>query len=1096
MGNPSEQLIEQFIDESIDAIQVSDELGNMIYMNGEALKRLGIRKGDVKNKKVWDFELLFKDFSVWKAHISELESVDKMVIQSNNIHQETGKNIPVEVTVTLKVIDNKKYVVAISRDISERLESNRSLQAQLELQDFLMTISSEFINLPLEEVNSSIQNSLEQLARFVRVDRAYVFEYLFEENVTNNTFEWCNEGISPEIENLQNIPLEELPLWVETHKKGQDMHVPDVSKLEAGSYLRDLLEGQDIKSLLTIPLMDKEICLGFVGFDSVKKVQVYSDKERRLLTLFADMLVNIQLRSSAQKELEFTKRVLETTGSVAKVGGWEFNFETKKYVLTNVAKTILGMDMDAPVKISQIIGYFKVGDNRNQLQSGIDTAVEKGVPFDLQLQIINSKGDVIWTRVIGQPEMFEGQCVRLFGTLQDINDQKITELELTSTRKQLESVFQEMQDVVWSIQLPQLKLDFITPSAKLLYGLDTTSINADPASLNKLIHPEDSHILKELEDSILKKKDFKGEYRIITPEGQVKWLLSKTKVILDPSSGEQVRIDGYITDITSMKEIQQEYEEAKHNAEKANKAKSEFLANMSHEIRTPLNGVIGFTDLLVNTHLNPIQKQYAENANSSAHALMNIINDILDFSKIEAGKLEIDEVETDIINLLEQTADIVKYNVSKKGLELLLNIQPDAPRYIKVDPVRLKQILVNLLSNAMKFTDKGEIELSFGYDIHNGTKETGEFTFAVRDTGIGISKEEQGKIGKAFSQADSSTSRKYGGTGLGLVISNTLAEKMGGEIKLQSEKDKGSTFSFKLEKPYRHGDKKNLGSLSTIKRVLIIDDNENNRIILDHTLRQWNIDSVGVDNGLTALKILESEGLFDVVIVDYHMPYFNGLETIKMIRDQLKMTPEKQPIILLHSSSDDQIIHQECKKLGVRFKLIKPVKVSELVMSLKEARHHAENKALPKQLEGEEANIKELFTQKVSLNGTSKILIAEDVDINMLLVKTIITNQLPNVQILEALNGLEAVDLAINHQPDLILMDIQMPEIDGYEASRRIRAQEAELQSTTQIPIIALTAGVVKGEKERCIEAGMNDYMSKPIDHKLLRQKLTNYLKT
>lgn len=1099
MGNPSEKLLEQFIDVSIDAIQVSDDLGNMIYMNGEALRRLGIRKEDVQHKKVWDFEPLFKDVSVWSEHIRELESQDKMVIESKNVHQKTGKTIPVEVTVTLKIIDGVKYVVAISRDISERMEANQSLQAQLKLQDFLMTISSEFINLPLDQVQSNIQSSLEQLARFVHADRAYVFEYLFEEGITRNTYEWCNEGITPEIENLQNIPLDGLPLWVAAHRQGKDMHVPDVSKLEEGSYFRNLLEEQDIKSLLTIPMMDKETCLGFVGFDSVRNVKSYSETEKRLLTLFADMLINVQLRSAAQQELEFTQRVLETTGSVAKVGGWEFDFETKKYVLTNVAKTILGMELKAPVKISEIIGHFKEGENRNQLQSGIDTAVEKGKSFDLELQIINAAGQAIWTRVIGQPEMQNGRCVRLFGTLQDINEQMVTELELSSTRQQLESVFQEMQDVVWSVKLPEMTLNFITPSAKSLYGLEQNTLSSDPTSWNRLVHPEDAHILKKLESSIQNLEDFHDEHRIITPDGEVKWLLSKTKIIFDSKSGEPIRIDGYVTDITSMKEIQQEYEEAKLNAEKANMAKSEFLANMSHEIRTPLNGVIGFTDLLASTNLNPTQKQYAENANSSAHALMNIINDILDFSKIEAGKLEIDEVETDIIELLEQTADIVKYNASKKGLELLLNIKPDLPRYIEVDPVRLKQILVNLLGNAVKFTEKGEIELSLDYDIEEGVGGLGVFTFAVRDTGIGISEEEQGKIGKAFSQADTSTSRKYGGTGLGLVISNTLAEKMGGKIDLQSQKDKGSTFSFKLEKPYRRGDKKNLESLSTIKRVLVIDDNENNRIILDHTLKQWNIDSVGVDNGLTALKVLEEDGsTFDVVIVDYHMPYFNGLETIKMIREQLKMPPEKQPIILLHSSSDDHVIHEECKKLGVRFKLIKPVKVSELVRSLKEVKHLPTEPISSNYSKSKNEKTEVPISQKASIVSNDKmtILIAEDVDINMMLVKTIISNQLPNVQIIEANNGLTAVDLAIRHQPDLILMDIQMPEIDGYEASRRIRAHEATLHPPVHTHIVALTAGVVKGEKERCIEAGMDDYMSKPIDHKLLRQKLSAYLET
>jgi len=524
---------------------------------------------------------------------------------------------------------------------------------------------------------------------------------------------------------------------------------------------------------------------------------------------------------------------------------------------------------------------------------------------------------------------------------------------------------------------------------------------------------------------------------------------------------------------------------AKNMAETANKAKSEFLANMSHEIRTPLNGVIGFTDLLLNTRLSSVQYQYVKNANASGHNLLGIINDILDFSKIEAGMMDLEIIKTDLVELLDQSVDIIKYAADQKGLELLLNIDTEMPRFAEVDPVRLKQIFANLMGNAIKFTEKGEIELKVTYTADTDSR--GRFLFSVRDTGIGITPEQQAKLFKVFSQADTSTTRKYGGTGLGLVISEMIARQMGSNIQIDSTPGEGTTFFFEIETGIEYGEQRDNSFIHSIKRCCLIDDNENNIMILEHMLAVWGIECVSCDNGLTALKAIGNAGPFDVIICDYHMPFIDGLETIRLIREKLKLSPDKQPVMLLHSSSDDAELHRRCDELGVHFRLTKPVKADQLFSYLR-------NLALPPAQftqSPEELNAL-LVSDNSRLKLLKSILVAEDNEVNMMLVKAMLSRMLPDVEVLGAVNGAQALSMYQEHRPDLILMDVQMPELSGVEATIRIRELERESESHT--PIIALTAGALKEEQANCIAAGMDVFLTKPIVPEKLKQTLDRFV--
>ncbi len=585
---------------------------------------------------------------------------------------------------------------------------------------------------------------------------------------------------------------------------------------------------------------------------------------------------------------------------------------------------------------------------------------------------------------------------------------------------------------------------------------------------------------------LLNEYKYKGSISpVVSSENMLKTLTGEQIPILKSIvhttfNGRKCFVESFV-DIRDWKKAEVELIKARDAAEEANLAKSDFLANMSHEIRTPLNGVIGFSDLLMKTELSENQHHYMKSVYQSANSLLDLINDILDFSKIESGKFELNSEKTDLIDLSEQIIDILKYKVHEKGLEMLLNISIDLPRFIYTDPVRLRQVLVNLLGNALKFTEKGEVEFKISVISYNDLTGDAELEFSVKDTGIGIPEEMQQKIFESFSQADSTTTRQYGGTGLGLTISLKLVKMMGGNLQLESVNGIGSRFFFTVKVKAEHGLPDNYLELHNIRKVLVVDDNDQNLFILKEMLNSQNIEVDLVKSGDQAILKIESDTEYDVLIIDYNMPGMNGMDVIRKIREKSLLPIEQQPVIFLFSSSDTEPIHSECLILGVKYSMVKPVKMAQLFNALARLK--------PKGRDQEtENNLLVAEQENPLLHSTYKIMVAEDNITNMKLAQAIIHRLMPDSILIMAQNGLEAVKLYQENQPDFIFMDINMPEMNGYDATSEIRRLEA--LTNRHIPIIALTAGTVKGEDIRCKDAGMDDYVSKPVIEETIKNIL------
>lgn len=790
---------------------------------------------------------------------------------------------------------------------------------------------------------------------------------------------------------------------------------------------------------------------------------------------------------------------LSAAQSLAHLGSWEWVISTDVVWWSDELYRIYGLD---PAEFEATYGGFIRyihPDDRPRVEASINEAFAGGDSFGWEARVLRPSGEERWVRGLGVVERDgDGAPQRMRGTAQDITDLVRADQQAAEATRRLHLLQTMAEAANQSASLAEA----LEHAANALDGTDgwepmCVLVRDGDGPLVSLALPLDADTWLPEPDLELAERCWRSGLPEHTPAPEHE--TTHTIVAIPVTAGNEVacviellanevppdersqqlilQVADQLSRVAERERNAAELSAARDAAMEASRLKGEFLATMSHEIRTPMNGVIGLTDLLLRTQLDERQRRLADGLRGAGLTLLGLINDVLDLSKIESGKLELESEDIDIRSVFERTAAVLAGPAHEKGLELVVACHPDVPVLLNGDSLRLGQIVTNLGSNAVKFTDHGEVAIRA--TVAERTAESLLLRVEVSDTGIGISEEERVGLFDAFTQADRSTTRRHGGTGLGLAISQQLAHALGGEIGLDSEPGQGSTFWFTARLGIAESDRAGRPAASAYplrgRRILVVDDNDTSRAVLEEQLTAWHTVSVAVSDATAALgqmqSAVEAKVPFDAVVLDLTLDATDGLALAARIRAAVPFAP---PMVLL--TRDQAVSASQTRAAGISATLTKPVRYSELY------------DALLLTVVGESKDRRTRHTRPAPPLGV-RVLVVEDNAVNQLVATGLLESLGCRVDVVG--NGMDAVErLRGDHSFDVVLMDCRMPILDGYDATRAVRAAEVE----SRVPIIAMTASALEGERERCLEAGMDDFLTKPVDPSQLARALFRWV--
>ncbi|HED14489.1 MAG TPA: response regulator [Gammaproteobacteria bacterium] len=787
-----------------------------------------------------------------------------------------------------------------------------------------------------------------------------------------------------------------------------------------------------------------------------------------------------------QEALENSEQRFRTFAEAASDWFWEMDEELRFTYISDRYFEISHIDPDDVLGKSrwEFIAPRQLAENSEKWARHRATLENRQAFKDFEYGIINPQGHSTYIRLNGVPVFGKDGAFRGYrGVGSDITERHEIQVALEASEKKTREIFETANEGFLMVDTRAVAIEVNQTLCQIL-GRDRTQVlhhniqdfldSSNARVFHAQLHPH--------------KKDNSDAYEIefSRPDGTKVPCLASGTTMFD-ESGKQIGSFALISDISKLAEVREELRTAKEIAEKANLAKGEFLARMSHEIRTPINAIIGMTHLLQRTALSPKQYDYVRKTRGSSQALLGVINDILDFSKIEAGKMSLEDIDFDLHDVMSNLSNVIAIKAEEKGLELLFSLDPHIPQRLAGDPLRLGQVLINLANNAVKFTEQGEIIVSTELLSHDDR--LSRLRFTVRDTGIGMTSGQINGLFESFYQADESTSRRYGGTGLGLAISRQLVELMNGNIELESVSGKGSSFTFTAEfRPAHHAPTQQflMPGVLAGRPVLVVDDNAMSRKILRTMLEQFSFHVETAESGNQALALVEhmakeKESPFFAILMDYRMPGMDGIETARRIK-VLDGLSAITAILMVSACGNDEVV-KEAENAGLDAFLEKPVDRSLLFNTLLEISGH-------KKVTESHSRVPSLVeAERLKKICGARVLLVEDNSINQQVATEFL--EIAGMKVDLAINGREAVEKTHANNYDLILMDIQMPEMDGLEATRRIRADNSQ----QQIPVVAMTAHAMASDREKSLSAGMNDHLTKPIDPDQLTAVLVKWIR-